>query len=60
MTKRENTYVFEGFYDRLKSIDVKHAHSIEANDMYDRLLEEKDLISGGTDEDLQLFRSNFI
>jgi len=27
-TKRDNTYVFEGFYDRLKSIDVKHAHSM--------------------------------
>jgi len=26
-TKRDNTYVFTGFYDRLKNIDVKHAHS---------------------------------
>ena len=26
-TKRANQFVFTGFYDRLKSIDVKHAHS---------------------------------
>ena len=25
--KRANTYVFTGFYDRLKNIDVKHAHA---------------------------------
>ena len=25
--KRSNTYVFTGFYERLKGIDVKHAHS---------------------------------
>ena len=25
--KRDNRYVFTGFYDRLKNIDVKHAHS---------------------------------
>jgi hypothetical protein len=26
-TKRDNTYVFTGFHERLKSIDVKHQHS---------------------------------
>jgi hypothetical protein len=39
-SKRDNTYVFEGFYDKLKQIDVKHSHSLEANFTYDRLLEE--------------------
>ena len=39
-TKRENTYVFEGFYEKLKQIDVKHAHSLEANFTYDKLMEE--------------------
>jgi hypothetical protein len=28
-TKRDNTYVFEGFHERLKQIDVKHSHGIE-------------------------------
>jgi len=56
-TKRENTYVFEGFYQKLKQIDVKHGHSLEANFTYDKLLEEKDLLEG---EDAELFRSNFI
>ena len=62
-TKRDNTYVFEGFYDKLKAIDVKHAHSMsDANQTFDRLLEEQDLVSGtGVEaEDQQLFRSNFI
>lgn len=27
VTKRDNKYVFTGFYDRLKNIDVKHAHA---------------------------------
>jgi hypothetical protein len=27
-TKGSNTYVFQGFYERLKNIDVKHSHSI--------------------------------
>ena len=57
MTKRENTYVFEGFYEKLKQIDVKHGHSLEANFTYDKLLEERDLLEG---EDAELFRSNFI
>jgi U3 small nucleolar RNA-associated protein 20 len=57
VSKRENTYVFEGFYEKLKQIDVKHGHSMEANFTYDRLLEEKDLLEG---EDSELFRSNFI
>ena len=57
MSKRENTYVFEGFYEKLKQIDVKHSHSLEANFTYDRLLEERDLLEG---EDAELFRSNFI
>ena len=38
-TKRDNRYVFTGFYDRLKNIDVKHAHSslsIQAH-MFDHL-----------------------
>lgn len=26
-TKKDNQYQFEGFYDRLKQIDVKHAHA---------------------------------
>lgn len=26
-TKRDNTYVFKGFYERLKNIDVKHGHA---------------------------------
>lgn len=56
MTKRENTYVFEGFYEKLKQIDVKHGHSLEANFTYDKLLEERDLDG----EDAELFRSNFI
>lgn len=57
ISKRENTYVFEGFYERLKAIDVKHAHSLEANFTYDKLLEERDLLDG---EDAELFKSNFI
>ena len=57
MTKRENTYVFEGFYEKLKQIDVKHGHSLEANFIYDKLLEERDLLEG---EDAELFKSNFI
>jgi hypothetical protein len=40
MTKRENTYVFEGFYEKLKQIDVKHSNSLEASFTYDRLMEE--------------------
>lgn len=57
MSKRENTYVFEGFYEKLKLIDVKHGHSMEANFTYDNLLEERDLLEG---EDAELFKSNFI
>ena len=37
--KRDNTYVFTGFYDRMKNIDVKHAHSslsLQSN-MFDSL-----------------------
>jgi hypothetical protein len=46
-TKRENTYVFEGFYEKLQSIDVKHAHSMsQANFQFDRLMEEEDLVAG--------------
>jgi hypothetical protein len=56
MSKRENTYVFEGFYEKLKQIDVKHGHSLEANFTYDKLLEERDLEG----DDAELFRSNFI
>ena len=48
-SKRDNTYVFEGFYEKLKSIDVKHAHSLEASFTYDRLMEEQDLIDAGED-----------
>ena len=38
-TKRENTYVFTGFYERLKQIDVKQAHASlnEQSLMFDRL-----------------------
>ena len=25
--KKDNRYVFTGFYDRMKNIDVKHAHA---------------------------------
>jgi hypothetical protein len=57
-SKRDNTYVFEGFYEKLKSIDVKHAHSLEASFTYDRLMEEQDLIDAG--EDGEMFKSNFI
>ncbi len=58
MTKRENTYVFEGFYEKLKQIDVKYSHSLEASFTYDRLMEEQDLINAG--EDGEMFKSNFI
>jgi len=46
MKKRENTYVFEGFYEKLKAIDVKHAHSLDADFTYSKLLEDKDFIEG--------------
>ena len=38
-TKRDNTYVFTGFYERLKQIDVKHAHASlnQQSMMFDRL-----------------------
>lgn len=38
-TKRANTYVFTGFFDRMKSIDVKHSHSSlsAASHMFDHL-----------------------
>ncbi|TNV87999.1 hypothetical protein FGO68_gene14880 [Halteria grandinella] len=55
-TKRDNTYVFEGFYERLKQVDVKHANSLESAFTYDRLLEQSDL--AGDEE--ELFKSNFI
>jgi U3 small nucleolar RNA-associated protein 20 len=50
--------VFEGFYEKLKQIDVKHAHSLEASFTYDRLMEERDLEEAG--EDGEMFKSNFI
>ena len=57
MTKRDNTYVFEGFYEKLKSIDVKHSHNLDANFIYDKLLEAQDLHEDGGEE---TFKSNFI
>ena len=42
-TKRDNTYVFTGFYERLKQIDVKHAHASlnEQSMMFDRLQDDE-------------------
>ena len=57
MKKRDNSYVFEGFYEKLKSIDVKQSHSVEADFIYSKLLEDKDLIEGDNGD---LFISNFI
>ena len=61
--KRKNTYVFSGFYERLKAIDVKHAHSSLSSQS--RLLEHlqddefgNPMAMGGTEDDLST--SNFI
>lgn len=68
-TKRDNTYVFTGFYDRLKNIDVKHAHSSLAiqGHMFDHLqddeqgrsLQQKATGEDGLEQD-DLSTSNFI
>ena len=59
--KRQNQYVFTGFYERLKNIDVKHAHSSlsVASHMFDHLQDDEH----GNRVDLEqddLSSSNFI
>jgi len=36
--REKNTYYFRGFYDRLKSLDMKQSHSLETNHRFDTLL----------------------
>ena len=52
-TKRDNTYVFESFNEKLRHIDVKQARQTDQNMVFDRLLE-------GEDEQNDTFKSNFI
>ena len=62
LTKRNNTYVFEGFYAKLKTLDVKHSHGgqLDASFIYDRLLDQDELMKGEGGEDDAMFKSNFI
>ena len=55
LTKRDNTYVFEGFYEKLKQIDVKQSNALETNFMYDSVLRQTQ-----DNEEDGLFNSNFI
>ena len=59
--KRSNTYVFSGFYERLKNIDVKHAHASLnfQGRMFDHLQEDEYGNVARDDED-DLSTSNFI
>ncbi|CDW84473.1 small subunit processome component 20 homolog [Stylonychia lemnae] len=54
-TKRDNTYVFEGFYEKLKQIDVKQSNNLETNFVYDSILKQSE-----KDDEEGLFNSNFI
>lgn len=61
--KRNNTYVFSGFYERLKNIDVKHAHASLSfqSHMLDHIQDDEfgnDIQMQGDGDDLTT--SNFI
>jgi len=49
-TKRQNTYVFEGFYEKLKKMDMRLAH--QADSQFDQLMTAEE-----NEDDL---KSNFI
>ena len=63
-TKRDNQFVFTGFYERLKSIDVKHAHaslnsqSLLLDALQDNEYGERKALGDMTQDDL--VSSNFI
>ena len=57
MTKRDNIYVFEGFYQRLKNIDVKQAHT--TGGLIDSNFGTVGMMQTGQDEE-DIFNSNFI
>jgi hypothetical protein len=39
MKKEKNQYQYEGFYARLKKLDLKQGHSIEGFMMFDTLID---------------------